>query len=191
MLGIPRGGVIVAAEVARALAAPLDVIVPRKIGAPGQPELAIAALALAGGEEILIADEGVGEQLGVTREYLAKETTRQRGEIERREALYRRGRAAPAIAGRIVLVVDDGLATGLTVRAACEALRRGSPKELIVAAPVAPVETSRDFRAHGLRLELLHAAEFFSAVGQFYTDFAEVSDQAVEQALASAARREA
>lgn len=189
MLGIPRGGVIVAAEVARALAAPLDVIVPRKIGAPGQPELAVGALAVAEGQEILIVDAAASAALRVPREYLVDEARRQRREIERREALYRVEPPA-SVHGRIALVVDDGLATGLTARAACEAVRGRGPSEVIVAAPVAPAQARREFEERGVRLEVLATPHFFASVGQFYSDFGEVDDEAVREALRSVARRE-
>ena len=179
VLGIPRGGVIVAAPVARALEARLDIVVPRKIGAPGEPELAIGAIALAGDEELVVHDDGSIARLGVPREYLAAEAARQQREIERRSASYREGRSPVPLAGRTVLIVDDGVATGLTARVAAAAVARMGPARLIVAVPVAPPETVRDFRDRGLILEALETPFGFMAVGQFYEDFRPVEDAEV------------
>ena len=187
VLGIPRGGVIVAGPVAEALGAQLDIIVPRKIGAPGEPELAVGALALAEGEEILLRDEVSLQRLGVGAAYLGTEVARQRREIERRELAYRSGRAAVSLAGRSVVLVDDGIATGLTARAAAAAVARQGPREVILAAPVAPAETLDDFRRAGIRVEVLEAPAFFMAVGQFYEDFRQVTDDEVRALLARAA----
>src|SRR5262245_53986611 len=154
VLGIPRGGVIVALPVAEALDAPLDIIVPRKIGAPAEPELAVGAVALAGDEEIALFDEPSLQRLRIPQEYLAAEVARQKQEIERRLQAYRGGRAAAVLAGRTVVIVDDGIATGLTARAAAAAVARQSPKEVVVAAPVAPPETKADFERAGVRLEV-------------------------------------
>ena len=161
VLGIPRGGVIVADAVASALEAPLDVIVPRKLGAPENPELAVGALALAGGEEI----------------------ERQRREILRREAAYREGRPPEPIEGRVAVLVDDGVATGLTARAAARAVARGSPREVIVAVPVAPPEAVREFAAEGVPLEALETPSPFGAVGRFYVDFRQIEDAEVKAVL--------
>jgi putative phosphoribosyl transferase len=185
VLGIPRGGVLVAAPVADALEAPLDVIVPRKVGAPDNPELAVAALALAGGEEIVLLDEKTLAWLGVPRRYVEEEARRQRHEIERREKAYRGGRPPVAIEGRTVVLVDDGIATGLTARAAAEAVRRSRPREVVIAVPVAPAETVQEFAARGLRLETLETPSPFLAVGRFYDDFRQIEDDEVRAVLAS------
>lgn len=185
VLGIPRGGVLLAAPVAAALGAPLDVVVPRKIGAPGEPELAVGAIALAEGEEIVILDDALIARLEVPVAYLQAEAARQRREIVRRVEAYREGRAAPVVAGRTALIVDDGIATGLTARAAAAAVSRLSPREVIVAAAVAPAETLLEFRRRGLRLEVLRTPEAFMAVGQFYRDFRAVEDDEVRAALRS------
>jgi putative phosphoribosyl transferase len=179
VLGIPRGGVIVADAVATALGAPLDVIVPRKLGAPGNPELAVGALALAGGEEIAIIDDRSVRALGVPESYLQEEIERQRREILRREAAYREGRTPAPVAGRVAVLVDDGVATGLTARAAARAVSRRSPREVVVAVPVAPPETVRDFATEGIRLEALETPSPFGAVGRFYLDFRQVEDEEV------------
>jgi predicted phosphoribosyltransferase len=176
VLGIPRGGVIVAAPVAEALDAALDVTIPRKIGAPGNPELAVGAVALADGEEIVVVDERSLSWLGVPPAYVREEAARQRQEIERRLAVYRQGRAPVALADRTVVVVDDGIATGLTARAALEAVARSRPRSVLLAVPVAPPETVREFRARGLEVEALETPSPFLAVGRFYTDFESVED---------------
>jgi predicted phosphoribosyltransferase len=183
VLGIPRGGVIVAAQVATALGAPLDVTVPRKLGAPDNPELAVGALALADGEEIALVDERTVRVLGVPASYLEEEIERQRKEILRREAAYREGRAPEPVEGRIAVLVDDGIATGLTARAAARAVLRRSPRELLVAVPVAPPETVREFALEGLRLEALETPSPFGAVGRFYLHFRQVEDEEVVAAL--------
>jgi predicted phosphoribosyltransferase len=183
VLGIPRGGVIVADAVASALEAPLDVIVPRKLGAPGNPELAVGALALAGAEEIALVDERTVRALGVPEPYLRDEIERQRREIQRREAAYREGRPPEPVEGRIAVIVDDGVATGLTARAAARAVVRRSPREVIVAAPVAPPEAVREFAAEGVRLEALETPSPFGAVGRFYADFRQIEDDEVKAVL--------
>lgn len=181
VLGIPRGGVIVGRPVADRLGARLDAIVPRKIGAPGEPELAVGALAMAGQEEILVLDHRLVRQLAVSDAYLEEETARQRREIERRVAAYSAGREP--VAGRTAVIVDDGIATGLTARAAALSIARLHPKQLLVAVPVAPGETVRAFSRLGLRLEPLETPSPFMAVGQFYRDFRQVEDDEVLVAL--------
>jgi predicted phosphoribosyltransferase len=188
VLAIPRGGVVVAAPVAESLGTPLDVIVPRKIGAPGEPELAVAALAVAGGEPILVEDPQAIAQLRVPARYLEAEALRQRREIERREAAYREGLEPAGLAGRTAVLVDDGLATGLTAQAAAEAVRRRQPREVVLAAPVAPPETVARLLALGLRVEVLDAPSCFMAVGQFYDDFHAVEDDEVLRTLRAARR---
>lgn len=183
VLGIPRGGVLVAAEVARTLGAPLDVIVPRKLGAPDNPELAVGALALADGDEIALVDGRTVRALDVPAAYLKEEIERQRKEILRREAAYREGRAPQPVEGRVVVLVDDGIATGLTARAAARAASRRAPREVVVAVPVAPPETVREFASEGLRLEALETPSPFGAVGRFYLDFRQVEDEEVIAAL--------
>jgi putative phosphoribosyl transferase len=185
VLGIPRGGVLVAAPVARRLGGILDVIVPRKIGAPEQRELAVGALALAGEEPIALYDSETVRQLRVPRSYLEEEEAAQIREIRRRRHLYRGDRPLPPLEKRNVVIVDDGLATGLTARAAAAAVRRLSPASLIVAVPVAPAETVETFRDEGLRLLALATPAPFFAVGRFYDDFHDVSDAEVLETLAS------
>jgi putative phosphoribosyl transferase len=183
VLAIPRGGVVVARPVADALAAPLDITIPRKIGAPGNAELAVGAVALAGDEEIVVVDERSLGWLNVPREYVKEEAARQRKEIERRLAAYRQGRPPVPIAGRTVVVVDDGIATGLTARAALSAIARQNPRDVLLAVPVAPPETVREFQQQGLKVEALETPSPFHAVGRFYTDFEPVEDEDVLEAL--------
>jgi putative phosphoribosyl transferase len=186
VLAIPRGGVIVAEPVARVLRAPFDVIVPRKLGAPDNPELAIGAVALADGEEITVVDEQSLAWLGVTPDYVRAEAERQRREIQRREELYRRGQPPWPVAGRTAVLVDDGVATGLTARAALAAVSRRRPQEVVLAVPVAPPETLREFERLGLRLLALETPSPFGAVGRFYEDFHPIEDDEVLAVLAAA-----
>lgn len=189
VFGIPRGGVVVARPVAAALDAPLDVIVPRKIGAPGEPELAVGAIALSREGDIVLLDDEVIRRFGVPQRYLDQEAARQRREIERRLAAYREGRPEVPVEGRLAVVVDDGVATGLTARAAAAAVSRLKPRGVVVAAPVAPFETVADFRRQGLQLEVLATPSPFMAVGQFYGDFSAVEDEEVRALLREAGPR--
>src|SRR5438309_1940920 len=140
VLALPRGGVPVGYEIARALEAPLDVIVVRKLGAPGEPELGVGAV-VDGDHPQTVLNEEVVEALAVSPEYLANEIQAQLAEIRRRQEIYRKGRPAPQLAGRTVIVVDDGIATGGTVRAALRGVRRAAPAKLVLVTPVAPLET--------------------------------------------------
>jgi putative phosphoribosyl transferase len=188
VLAIPRGGVVVARPVADALGAPLDITIPRKIGAPGNPELAVGAVALAGDEEIVVLDERSLGWLNVPREYVTEEAARQRKEIERRLAAYRQGRPPVPIKGRTVVVVDDGIATGLTARAALSAIARQDPRDVLLAVPVAPPETLRDFQQQGLKVEALETPSPFHAVGRFYADFEPVEDEDVLEVLGAGSK---
>jgi putative phosphoribosyl transferase len=188
VLGIPRGGVIVAGPVAAALGVPLDVVVPRKIGAPGEPELAIGALAVVDGEDILVYDDAMIARLGASSDYLAAEAARQRLEIARRLAAYREGRPAISVVGQSVVIVDDGIATGLTARVAAQAITRAGAASVMLAVPVAPVETAEDFARLGVRLDALALPPVFMAVGQFYADFRSVEDDEVRGVLRAHAR---
>jgi predicted phosphoribosyltransferase len=183
VLAIPRGGVVVAAPVATALGAPFDIIVPRKIGAPGEPELAVGAVAQAGDEELALFDESSVARLMIPQDYLRAEVERQKREIERRVAAYRGSRPPVPLAGKTVVIVDDGIATGLTARAAAKAVALESPREVVVAAPVAPAETVKVFGREGIRLEVLATPPLFMAVGQFYDDFHAVTDDEVRAVL--------
>lgn len=181
VLGVPRGGVVVAAEVARALQAPLDVVIARKIGAPQQPELAIGAVV--SGEGGVLLDERSIHYLHVSREFIEQETQRQVAEIRRQMALYRGGRPELEVRGKTVLVVDDGIATGYTLRAALVALRRQAPRRLVVAVPVGPATACEEFRELADEVVCLRRPEPFVAVGAWYADFGQTEDAEVIRLL--------
>jgi len=181
VLGIPRGGVVVAAEVAKGLGAPLDVIIPRKIGAPHNPEVAIGAVSQDG---TVIKDEAMMHLLGVSDSQIQALAERVSGEIARRVNTYRSGRAGLDLTEKTVIVVDDGIATGFTVQAALKSVRNRNPRRLILAVPVAPADTLEMLRKQVDELVCLHSPELFYAVGQFYLDFDQTSDQEVIDLLA-------
>lgn len=176
VLAIPRGGVVVGYQVAKRLGAPLDVIAPRKIGAPHNPELAIGAVAEDG---TIILDEGLVRSLGVPESYIGEESERQREEIRRRLRLYRGEAPYPELKGHVVILVDDGVATGSTAKAALASIRRRGPEEVVVAIPVAPPSTARELEEEADRVVCLYTPEPFYAIGQFYRDFSQTSDEEV------------
>ncbi|MGZ5277311.1 MAG: phosphoribosyltransferase [Caldimonas sp.] len=178
VLALPRGGVPVAAEVARVLRAPLDLLMVRKIGAPGQRELAVAAVVDGDRPEIVI-DEETLRWSGADRAYVEAEAKLELKEIERRRTLYLRGRAPVPLAGKSVVVVDDGIATGTTVRAALKALRRSKVARLVLAVPVAPADTVARLRGEVDDLVCLSQPAFFHAVGAHYNDFHQIEDDEV------------
>ena len=182
ILAIPRGGVVVGYEVAQALDCDLDVIVPRKIGAPNQPELAIGAVATWGDHQIII-DEHAVRALGVSSDYLEQEAQQQSVEANRRLLAYRGTLDPPEVEGRTVLLVDDGIATGYTTRAAAIAVRHLDPSEVVLAVPVGPPESVRTLRPYVDGLVCLRTPEPFLAVGYWYRDFAQVSDEEVVELL--------
>lgn len=182
ILALPRGGVVVGYEIARQLNVPMDVIVARKLGAPGQPELALGAVT---GRGHLVLDSELVRLLHVSDEYLAEETHRQTAEAHRREGLYRAGRPPLDLSGRTVIVVDDGVATGATLRAALHAVREASPERIIVAVPVGPSDTIELLRQEADDVICLRTPEPFFAVGAWYRDFRQVSDEEVQQLLAA------
>lgn len=185
VLGLPRGGVPVAAEVARVLDAALDVIIVRKLGAPGQPELAMGAVATVGGTVETVRHEPVLTGVDVSEETFQQARRRETAELVRREQLYRAGRPPVEVAGRVVIVVDDGLATGSTMRAAAAAVARQSPARLVVAVPVGGASTCRRLSADADEVVCAWTPEGFQAVGQGYRDFSQTSDEEVRLALAS------
>jgi len=184
VLALPRGGVPVGFEVARQLKAPLDVLVVRKLGVPGHEELAMGAIA-AGGIEY--RDESVVASLGVPPARYAGVVRRERAELARRERAYRGARPFPPLEGRTVIVVDDGIATGSTMRAAARALRTKHPAAIIVASPVAAESALQALAPDVTAVVTLLIPEDFFAIGQFYDDFSQTSDEEVRNLLSRAA----
>jgi len=178
ILALPRGGVPVAAEVAAALDAPLDLILVRKIGVPTQPELAMGAV-VDSTAPIVVRNEEVIELSGTTADEFDAACASELAEIERRRQLYIGDRARAEITGQVVIVIDDGIATGATTRAALQAIRNRKPKELVLAVPVATPDTITQLRGEVDALICLETPELFGAIGYFYRDFRQVSDQEV------------
>ncbi|HEY2931926.1 MAG TPA: phosphoribosyltransferase [Acidobacteriota bacterium] len=180
ILALPRGGVPVAYEVALQLHVPMDVFVVRKLGVPGHSELAMGALA-SGGVRVLNKD--VLDSLGIPGEMIDAVTERERPELERREHLYRAGRPLLPVEGRIIILIDDGLATGSTMRAAASALRRQAPQKIVVAVPVAPRSVREEFVREVDEVVCAETPEPFHAVGNWYRDFAQTTDKEVRELL--------
>jgi len=183
VLGLPRGGVPVAYEVAQALRVPLDVFIVRKLGVPGFEELAVGAIASGG---VRVLNEEVANALPNRDEIIEAVTQRETAELERREREYRDGRPAPELRDRTVILVDDGLATGATMRAAVKALRQRGAAKIVVAVPVGPPDTCKEFEDEADEVVCASAPEFFQAVGQYYEDFSQTSDDEVRELLAKA-----
>ena len=178
VLALPRGGVPVADEIARAIGAPLDLVLVRKIGAPLQPELAIGAVV--DGEELeIVLNEDIIRLVGSDEAYIAQEKKRELAEIERRRGAYLGGRRPADVAGRTAIVVDDGIATGSTVRAALKALRRRGPARTVLAVAVAPPDTVASLTEEVDEIICLGTPEDFGAISMFYRDFRQVSDAEV------------
>ncbi|MCS6779260.1 MAG: phosphoribosyltransferase family protein [Geminicoccaceae bacterium] len=186
VLALPRGGVPVGYEVAKALGAPLDVILVRKIGAPFQPELAAGAV-VDGAEPVIVRNEEVVRAYGIEEDWIEAEARRELREIERRRRLYCGDRAPVSVRGRTAIVVDDGIATGTTVRAALRALARLGPARRVLAVPVAPPDTLAALASETDEIVALEQPEWMGAVGQFYADFSQTSDEEVTRLLADAA----
>lgn len=189
VLGLPRGGVVVADEVARALDAPLDVLVVRKIGAPHQPELALGAVTDGGNRQRILNDD-VLAMIRVPDDYLQAETDRQFAEVERRQALYRGGRAPIEVTDRTVIVVDDGIATGATVRAGIRSLRANKAASIVLAVPVAPPDTAVSLEKEVDALVCLESPRSFRAVGLYYGNFSQTTDAEVVEILEAASSRD-
>ncbi|MDZ4403623.1 phosphoribosyltransferase [Prosthecobacter sp.] len=183
VLGLPRGGVPVAYEVAKQLHAPLDVLVVRKLGVPGYKELAMGAIA-SGGVQVIHHD--VMRAMGIPRAALEAEAVLQLKELRRRELAYRGHTGTPEINGRIVILVDDGIATGSTIRAAVQALRQQHPQQIIIAVPVASPDSCADLEPIVDELLTLMTPEDFRGVSQWYEDFSQTTDAEVTQLLVKA-----
>jgi putative phosphoribosyl transferase len=185
ILALPRGGVPVGYEVAKALHLPLDVVIVRKLGTPGQEELAMGAITSGG---VRLLNEQVVQALGISQEEIQAVATRERKELERRERLYRGRRAAFDVSGRTVILVDDGIATGTTMRVAITALKKLHPSHLVVAVPVAPSSTCEELGTEVEKVVCLLSPESFEAIGLWYDDFTQTSDQEVCDLLERADR---
>jgi putative phosphoribosyl transferase len=186
VLGLPRGGVPVAYEVAHALDAPLDVFLVRKLGVPGHEELAMGAIASGG---VRVFNDEVVSGLRISGTEIERVAKREQAELERREALYRNGRPAPDLHGKTVILVDDGLATGSTMRAAIEGVRRHAPARIIVAVPVGAASTCEELRAQADEVVCVLEPERFYAVGMWYQDFTQASDEEIRSLLERARPR--
>ncbi|HEY3203519.1 MAG TPA: phosphoribosyltransferase [Thermoanaerobaculia bacterium] len=183
VLALPRGGVPVAYEVARALEAPLDVFLVRKLGLPGHEELAIGAIATGG---VQVLNENVLDRFHVPERIVSTIVAREDAELQRREQAYRGGRAPHPVRGKTVILIDDGLATGSSMRAAVIALRQRGPSRIVVGVPVAPPETCREFQEVVDKIVCATTPQPFYAVGQWYEDFAQTTDEEVRELLALA-----
>ena len=183
VLAIPRGGVVVGFEVAKALKVPLDIVVARKIGAPGNAEFAIGAVSEKG--DIILNEESISEYQ-ISRDYIKKEAKIQRQEVKRRLAEYREGKEPANLKDKIVIIVDDGIATGASIKAAISSVKADAPKKVILAVPVAPPDTVEELKKEVDEVVCLETPETFFAVGQFYQIFDQTSDEEVKEILKTA-----
>ena len=180
VLGLPRGGVPVAFAVAKELHVPMDIYLVRKLGVPEQPELAMGAIASGG---VRVMNEQVVRSLNISNEQIGSVVERERRELDRREQAYRGDRARPDLRGKVVVLVDDGLATGASMRAAVEAVRTQDPHRIVVAVPTAPPETCSDLEAEVEEVVCATTPEPFFGVGAWYADFSQTSDDEVRRLL--------
>jgi predicted phosphoribosyltransferase len=185
ILALPRGGVPVAAEIARPLNAPLDLVLVRKIGVPGQKELAMGAV-VDGARPIVVRNDEVIREIGISESEFQSVCDAELAEIERRRRRYLGDRAPLDVAGRTVIVVDDGLATGATMRAALRATRMRKPSRLVLAVPVAPADTLAELAAEVDDVVCLDTPEYFASIGGHYADFRQVTDEEVSAELSAA-----
>ena len=186
VLGMPRGGVVVAKEVAEAIGAPLDIVVTRKIGAPGEPEFALGAITQEGD---VIVDKQAAESVGATDEYLQEEARRKKSEVKERMRSLRGDMPYPSLERKTAIIVDDGMATGNSMRAAVQSVRKRGPNEVVVAVPVAPKEAVAELFREGTRVVCLEQPRFFFAIGEFYKNFEQVEDSEVRELLESEWKR--
>jgi putative phosphoribosyl transferase len=180
VLAIPRGGVVVGYEVAKELGCPLDVVISRKVGAPAQPELAVGAVAEDG---VVFVDEEIAGLVGVSRDYVERRAREELREVRRRAEEYRGGREMPDLSGKTVILVDDGLATGLTMMAAVHMARNKGAEKVVVAVPVSPPETVAKLRRHADEVICLETPTNFYAIGQFYDRFDQLTDEETNSIL--------
>lgn len=184
VLALPRGGIVPGYEIASSLKCPLDVLIVRKIGAPYQPELAVGAVSETG---TVVLNESVITFSAIPEKYIKDEISRQKTEIARRVDLYRNGRGIPDLKGKTIILVDDGVATGATMKAAISTLKKEEIKKLVVALPVAPPDTAAELRRLVDEMVCLETPEYFMAVGSFYSNFTQVTDEEVVEFLKKAA----
>ena len=180
VLGIPRGGVVVANEVAKALGAPLDIVVTRKIEAPGQPEYGLGAVTQEG--EVVL-DSHAAESVGASPSYLENQIRMKRQEVKERMERLRGDFPYPELEGKVVVIVDDGIATGSSVEAAVISIKRRHPRTVVIAAPVAPSDVVENLSEKGTMVICLHTPRLFFAIGEFYQDFTQVEDEKVKRIL--------
>ena len=185
VLGIPRGGVVVANEVAKALGARLDIVVTRKIEAPGEPEFALGAVTQEGD---VIMDRQAAESLGASKEYIDDQIRKKREEVNDRMQRLRGDAPYPSLQGKVVLIVDDGIATGSSVGAAVMSVKKRRPREIVVAVPVAPRDAIETLTEEGTKVVCLETPGPFLAIGEFYRDFGQVEDLEVKRILDRSAR---
>src|SRR5262249_5327992 len=184
VLAIPRGGVVVAFEVAQALHVPLDILLVRKLGVPGQRELAMGAIASGG---VRVLNHHVVDELGITDEQLEETVAVQEAELERREQLYRGSRPGVSVPGKVIILVDDGIATGSSMLAAIDALRTLHPKKIVVAVPVASFHADQEMKRVADEFVSVLQPESFFAIGEFYWNFTQTEDSEVRALLECAA----
>jgi putative phosphoribosyl transferase len=187
VLGLPRGGVPVAFEVAKALKAPLDVYIVRKLGVPGHEELAMGAIATG---DVRVLNQGVIDPLQISEEAIETETRKEKEELKRREALYRGGRPTLDVTNRTVLLIDDGIATGSTIKAAIAALKKQKAGRIIVGVPVAPPSTIEELRKEVDEVVCVSTPEFFMAISLWYDEFPQTTDDQVRELLEKAEMKE-